>query len=347
MSSRPVIRNCSDAEEWDAFVDRVPWATPQHAFAWGRSLDTCFGYLRQSYKLFLIRDRIVAALPLIRLSAGWPFRSLHSLVFDSYGGPLIHPDYLDEDGLLAIISAAIDSEANQYRAFEAEVVAPPAAPEAVVKCLQRDEAVTCFRRDCLMLSVDRPLDRIVAGYAPSVRRAIRCSTRVGVVVQENPPLAEVRAAYPIYRRTMKRLGATAKPWRFIEALLRDGLAVAFLARRDARVIGIVVLLVSRRMATYWLSAADSAASAYRPTNAMVDHAIRWCHRRGIGLFSFGESQADRPGLVRFKEGWGTQKFHSTTVLRVYRPRVQRVWSALEPTVRGSYAVWDQLRHGLT
>ena len=347
MCSRPVIRNCSDAQEWDAFVDCVPWATPQHAFAWGRSLDTCFGYLRQSYKLFLIRDRVVAALPLIRLSAGWPFRSLHSLVFDSYGGPLIHPDYLGEEGLLAVISAAIDSEATQYRAFEAKLVAPPAAPEAVVKCLQMDEGVMCLRRESLMLSVDRPLDRVVAGYGPTVRRAIRRSIRVGVVVQEDPALADVRAAYPIYRRTMKRLGATSKPWRFIEALLRNGLAVAFLARRDARVIGIVVLLVSSRMATYWLSAADPATSAYRPTNAMVDSAIRWCHRRGIKLFSFGESQPDRPGLVRFKEGWGTQKFHSTTVLRVYRPRIQRVWSALEPTVRSSYAAWDKLRHGAT
>jgi lipid II:glycine glycyltransferase (peptidoglycan interpeptide bridge formation enzyme) len=157
----------------------------------------------------------------------------------------------------------------------------------------------------------------------------------------------VRAAYPIYRRTMNRLGATSKPWRFIEALLHDRLAVAFLARRDTRVIGIVVLLVSRRMATYWISAADPTASACRPTNALVDHALRWCHGRGIGSFSFGESQPDRPGLVRFKEGWGTQRMHSTTVLRVYRPRVQRMWSALEPMVRRSYAVWDQLRYGVT
>ncbi|MFN8179066.1 MAG: GNAT family N-acetyltransferase [bacterium] len=347
MGDPLVIRSCSQAQEWDTFVGTVPWATPQHAFAWGRALETCFGYLRQTYKLFVLRDRIVAALPFIRLSGGGPFRSLHSLVFDSYGGPLIHSDCLADDDLSRAISAAIDSEATRWRAFEAKLVAPPGAPEAVVQCLRRDDAVTCLRRDCHVLSLDRPMDSVVAGYAPSVRRAVRRSAREGVLVQEDPDLAEVRAAYPIYRRTMSRLGATSKPWRFIEALLRDKLAVAFLARRDARPIALVVLLVSPRMASYWISAADPAASACRPTNALVDHAIRWCHARGIRRLSFGESQPDRPGLVRFKEGWGAETTCSTTVLRVYRPRVRQAWSALEPTVRRGYAVWDRLRHGAT
>ncbi len=347
MRDTPVIRSCTDAQEWDAFVDYVPWATPQHVFAWGRELERCFGYLQQAYKLFLIKDCVVAALPLIRLSGGWPFRSLHSLVFDSYGGPLIHPDYLVDENLLRVISDAIDSEASRYHAFEAKLVTPPLVPEAVIQCLQTKESVIYFQRNSLFLSLDKPLERITAGYSTSVQRAIRRSAREDVVIQDNPELEEVREAYPIYRRTMNRLGGTSKPWRFIEALLRNELAVAFLARHNTNLIGIIILLVSRRMATYWIAAADPSASQLRPTNAMVDHAIRWCHNRGIGLFSFGESPQDRPGLVRFKKGWGTETAQSITVLRIYRPHVRRMWITLEPTMRRYYALWDQFRHGVS
>jgi Acetyltransferase (GNAT) domain len=345
MHDSLIIRSCKDAKEWDTFVSCIPWAAPQHAFAWGHALENCFGYLRQMYKLFLLKDHVVAALPIIRLSAGWPFHSLHSLVFDSYGGPLIHPAYFRNENLLDFISAAIDSEAAQCNAFEVKMIAPPSTPEAVVQCLGSNDTSMFLQRECHILSLRRSFETIAEGYAPSVRRAIKHSVREGVVVQENPDLKEVRAAYPIYRDTMKQLGGTAKPWRFIETLLQDGLAVPFLARRNRITIGVVVLLVSSRAATYWISAANPSTLQYRPTNALVNHAIKWCCNHGIELFSFGETRENRPGLVRFKRGWGTETQYSTTVIRVYRPHIRQMWTAIEPTARHCYAVWDRFRYG--
>lgn len=341
MSDRLSVRSCRDAEEWDSLVDGIPWATPQHAFAYGRTLENCFGYLRQRYRLFFRKDRVVAGLPLIRLSAGWPFRALYSLVFDSYGGPLIHPDSLEDRKLFRRISSEIDSEAVRYGAFEARLMVPASAPESAIRCLQEDNGGMYIRRSCPLLDLDRPFDQVMRGYSSSVRRAIRRSVREGVTVEENADIARVRRAYPIYRKTMERIGGTAKPWRFLESLLREKLAVPFLAQRDGILVGVVILLVSRRMATYWISAADPAASSWRPTNALVDHAIRWCHAQGISLFNFGESHRERPGLVRFKEEWGTRSAESTLVVRIYRNRIQRIWSALEPVARRSYAIWDR------
>ena len=79
---------CTDAATWARLADAVPWATPQHAFAYGRTLETCFGYLRARHLVFRRAGVAVAGLPLIRLSAGWPFRAIYSSVFDSYGGPV-------------------------------------------------------------------------------------------------------------------------------------------------------------------------------------------------------------------------------------------------------------------
>jgi hypothetical protein len=303
----------------------------------------CFGYLQQTYRLFYFDSRVVAGLPLIRLSAGWPFRAIYSLVFDSYGGPLIHPEHLDNSELLLKISDEIDSEAARYGAFEARLLIPPMASDAVARCLQLVDGTVSFRRSCPVLALDSSFEQIVQGYRSSVRRAIRRSAREGVIIEENVDIARVRQAYPIYRATMDRIGGTAKPWRFIEALLREKLAVPFVAQRDGSLIGLVVLLVSPRMATYWISAADSAASKFRPTNALVDHAIHWCHDRKISFFNFGESHRERPGLVRFKKEWGTSPTESTMVIRIYRSWIQRIWRELEPVARRTYAVWDQWR----
>jgi len=346
-SGRIIARPCLEAAEWDAFVNGVPWTTPQHAFIWGQAVASCFGYVQPVYRLFYSDGRVVAGLPLIRFSAGWPFRANYSLVFDSYGGPLIHPDYLDDPELLFRISEEIDAEAAGYGAFETRFSVPPTAPDAVMNCLRLGRGVVSFKRSCPLLTLDRPLEQIVRGYRSSVRRAIKQSVRESVIVEETPEIAEVRPTYRIYRATMDRIGGTAKPWRFIEALLREKLAVSFVARRNGHPIGLVILLVSSRMAIYWISAAELSASRFRPTNALVNHAIGWCHGRGIPVFSFGESAGERSGLIRFKEEWGTTPAESTVMTRVYRPWIQRTWHTLEPVARRTYAVWDRWRTSIS
>src|ERR1700758_5562448 len=95
-SEHIIARLCAEAAEWDEFINCVPWTTPQHGFIWGQVLASCFGYVQPVYRLFYSYGRVVAALPLIRFSGGWPFRAIYSLVFDSYGGPLIHPEHLGD-----------------------------------------------------------------------------------------------------------------------------------------------------------------------------------------------------------------------------------------------------------
>jgi GNAT acetyltransferase-like protein len=220
---------------------------------------------------------------------------------------------------------------------------PPTAPDALTRCLQLGKEAVSFKRSFPLLDLDRSLAQIVQGYRPSVRRAIKHSAREGVVIEENIDITKVRQAYPIYRATMDRVGGTAMPWRFIEALLREKLAVSFVAKRDGLPIGFVILLASPQMAIYWISAAELSASAFRPTNALINHAIRWCHERRIPVFNFGESPEERPGLDRFKEEWGTAPAVSTVTIRIYRPRIQRFWRMLEPVARRTYAIWDRYR----
>jgi hypothetical protein len=140
---------------------------------------------------------------------------------------------------------------------------------------------------------------------------------------------------------MKQIGATIKPWRFLEEVIKNKLGAAFMACHDKRLIGFLILQVSSKMAIYWISAMDSAAITFRPMNALLDSAICWSHQKGIPVFNFGESYRGRPGLVRFKEGWGPAAAQNTATIRTYRPVTQRIWRLLEPIARRTYTWWDQ------
>jgi hypothetical protein len=304
----------------------VPWAAPQHAFRFGRALESCFGYLRHGHRIFLAGGEVVAGIPFARFAVGGPFRALYSQVFDIYGGPVIVPERLHDTALLRAISDDIDEQANRLGAFEARICAPVGAPEAVGRCLRMSPQAVSVTREC-----------------PFLRRALRRSEQAGVRVEVEAPVGRLRGAYPLYAQRMRAIGGTAKPWRFLEALAAAGLAVPFVADREGRPLGLVVLLVCPRMAVYWVAGTDVRAAALRPMNALVDAAIRWCHGRGIPLFSFGESFGGRPGLVRFKRGWGPTGGSSTVTLRTYRPWVQRTWRLLEPLARRGYAAWDGWR----
>ena len=195
------------------------------------------------------------------------------------------------------------------------------------------------KRICPVLDLNRQLDEIVAGFKPAVRRAIARCKRSGIAISANPPIDEVRRAYPIYRNRLKELGATVKPWEFVERVIDAGLAVTFVATYKDRPAGLVILLVAGDFSIYWLSAIDPSTAKYRTTNGLMDEAIRWLHERNISQFSLGESHGMGPGILRFKMGWGPEIRHSNLAAYAYRPRMQRVWRYLEPKSREAYALW--------
>jgi hypothetical protein len=332
------IRSCREEAEWDALLERVPWAVPQQAFGFGRALAACFGYLRPDYRLLESHGRVVAGLPLVRFAPGGPFRAIHSLSFDITAGPLVDPERVEDRELLQALAGEVDAIAARERAFEARVSVPATAPAALHHFLSGDGSQSATH-PCPVIDLARPLAEVERGYAPAVRRALRRAERDGLSVEVEAALSDVLPAYPYYAARMQEIGSVVKPWRFVEALVAERIGVPVVARQDGRPVGFMILLVAPRVAVFWISGCDPGLSRARPMNAMLGAAVRWAHARGIRRFSLGESHG-RPGLARFKQGWGPVGFHNTVVVRVYRPAIARLWSALEPTARRVYAAWD-------
>lgn len=340
-----LARDCTSEAEWDEFVRGVPWATVHHAFRYGRLLASCFGYLHPIYRLIEADGRVLAAVPLMQFSVGGLFTSLQSLPFDIYGGPLLRPDYQDDPLLHQAIVRDLDAVAARRGAFEVRLSIPASAPSAVWRAVEGISRLQAKVTDCPVLDLERPLDQLRRRYRPEVRRALRSSTRSGITVEPYAAMKIVRSLYPLYRARMEEIGATVKPWRFIEGILKERLGVPFVARQRGRAIAFLILLATPGIAIYWISAIEPAASRARPMNALLDAAIAWAHGEGIPRFSFGESHG-RPGLSRFKQGFGPEAERHMVAVRTYRPGVQRTWRLLEPAARQTYAVWDRCRASL-
>jgi GNAT acetyltransferase-like protein len=341
-----IAQTCTKEVEWDEFVHRVPWATAHHAFRYGRLLAACFGYLRPAYRVVVAGGQILAGIPLMEFSVSRVFRSLQSLPFDIYGGPLLDPEHLDDPDLHRVISRDVDEQAARIGAFEARFSIPVLAPPGVRRCVQVLGPAETVTNECPVLALDRPLDEIRQHYLPSVRRAVNRSDREGILIEPVADVARIQQVYPFYRARMEQIGATVKPWRFVEGILSEKIGTAFVAYQRERPVGFLILLVTPAIAIYWISAMDPSASGARPMNAMLDAAIAWSHAKGIPRFSFGESHG-RPGLVRFKEGWGPGLGENLVMVRTYRPGLQKAWRMLEPVARRSYVLWDRCRSSIS
>lgn len=328
------------ADEWDRFVAEIPWASPQHRSAWGGALAASFGFIKPEYRLFYLAGRPIAGIPLMHVAAGGLLHSSHSSAFDSAGGPAIVEDHLENDALYDAIFAEIDVHAHSYGSFEARVMLPSTAPSALTQRFAKRQPGRAIARNCPMLDLRRDIDTITAGYASSVRRAVRKASRERIVVAAPADLSLAEQAFPVYQDTMRRIGGSTKPWRFLESLIRSGLAVPFVALLDGVAVGLVILLRTPRVAIYWISASDATQSNLRPTNALVDHAIKWSHAQGIETFSFGETPGERRTLERFKMGWGSENGSSCSWARTYRPLIKLGWYRLEPLARKAYSMLE-------
>jgi hypothetical protein len=331
------------AETWERFVAEVPWASPQHRAAWGEALSASFSFIKPEYRIFFDGARAVGGIPLMHFSVGGVLHSIQSSAFDSGGGPLVVDDYLENESLFEAIFREIDAHAHRVGAFEARLILPPTLPASVAARFGNGYKILSVRRNCPVLDLAPSLDAIVSGYESSVRRAVRKALKEGLEIEANADISRVEQAYPIYRATMERIGGSIKPWRFLKTLLESGLVVAFVARHQGKPVGLVLLLVTERNAIYWISANDAAQSQLRPTNALVDSAIAWCHAHGMRTFSFGESPGERSSLERFKLGWGSEIASSITWVRTYKPFTKWAWETLEPMARKAYGVLDSAR----
>jgi len=323
----------SDAAAWDALAARAPDSTFFHRFAWRRLLCESLGYADRY--LCATRDGEVAGLlPLVEVRSRLFGRSLTSLPFCSYAGPLAEgPDRAAiEDGLVEAAvglgrEAAVEHvELRGLRAFR------PGAP--------RQDLYSTFRAP-----IPAGLDTM-KGIPQKRRNVVRRAASLGLVATVS---RDAGRFFELYAENARAHGTPALGRRFFEALLAafpddaDVLVVADAAGRDLSAIlsfyhrGEVLAYFAGEVA----AARETNANDFKYWSLMRHAAARGCER-----FDFGRSKAGT-GSFQFKRLWGFEP----TVLHYEFPylpsgRVPQN-NPMNPRYRAAIETWKRLPRAVT
>jgi CelD/BcsL family acetyltransferase involved in cellulose biosynthesis len=154
-----------------------------------------------------------------------------------------------------------------------------------------------------------------------IKWAVNKATKEGVSVRVANDLADVRAWYPLYLKTMREVVVPPRPLRLFEAMWREmeprGLMRLYVAEQEGSgmIAGSMVIGLGRT-AFYAFNGRLRSALGLRPNEVLQWEAIHDACRRGFERYDLGEVVEGRAGLAEFKRKWGADEVR---LHRYYHP----------------------------
>ncbi|HEX8648673.1 MAG TPA: GNAT family N-acetyltransferase [Thermoleophilaceae bacterium] len=286
---------------WDSFVRRHRGAGAYHLGAWAEVLRSAYGY-RADYLALEAPDRtLVGALPLMCTRGPLTGRRLRSLPVVPPAGPLADSD----EDLRTLIEGACrhadSTGAKVWALHSRQGGLDEIAPELV----ERPKNPT------FVLSLDRDPDEIRRGWkksASNLFRSVKKAEKCEVTVREAASLADVRAFYMLYARTMRRRRVVPRPYRQIAAafeLLPEGVFRMHLAEHEGRIVAGSLWHSFGGTLDLLYAGSDERALECRPNHALYWHALCWGAESGHAELDFGPAKLGS-GLAEFKQQWGAE-----------------------------------------
>jgi lipid II:glycine glycyltransferase (peptidoglycan interpeptide bridge formation enzyme) len=160
------------------------------------------------------------------------------------------------------------------------------------------------------------LDSVAARFHKNhVLRKIRRSEREGLRCVEGHDKELLNAFYGLLVRTRRRHGLPPQPLEWFEAILNclAGRAAIRVAYKGTTAVAAVVTLTHRGTVTYKYGASDETWHSLGGMQLLLWKTIEDASARGFTELDMGRSAIDQPGLVAFKEHWGTTRENLTYV----------------------------------
>ena len=282
----------ADAAEWDDFVSRHPHGTFFHQAAWAEVLREAFGHTPH----FLIARRgggIVGVLPMALQKSALFGRSLISLPFCVYGGPLAR----DAEAELALREGAegvmrkLGLSVMEWRTREATAEELPPGWQA------RDDLYVTFRKK---FTGD---DEANLKAIPRKQRAV---VRKGIDGGLTSELSQdIDLLHRIYAESVRNLGTPVFSRRYFDVLKQHfGAAMDVLTvQENGEPRASVLNFYWRDEVLPYYGGGTAAARACHANDFMYWEVMRHAARRNYGLFDYGRSKVGT-GAFSFKKNWG-------------------------------------------
>ena len=279
---------------WDDFVAAHPDATFFHRAAWRRVIQAAFGHT--PHYLMAERDgAVVGVLPLMHMRSLLFGRTLISLPFCVYGGPL-----------------AVEAEAFAALADEAASLLAPARAGALELRLRAVPPQGWLDPERFVAGPDlyvtfrKPISGSDEANLAAIPRKQRAMVRKGLAHGLTAEVgADVDLLHAIYAESVRNLGTPvfARRWfRLLAEAFRDSMDI--LAVRDGgRAVAAVMNFYWRDEVLPYYGGGTAAARDCHANDVMYWEVMRHAAARGCRIFDYGRSKRGT-GSFAFKKNWG-------------------------------------------
>ena len=326
-----IIDPSTDAR-WPALVEQHPDACAFHTRGWLEALALTYGYKPLAVTSSAPGEPLADALPLCSVESWVTGRRFVSLPFTDHCQPLVRGDAAAAE----LIRFAADlAQRDKYKFCELR----PVRPLASSAITDANKAATyCFHA----LDLSGSPENIFRSFdKDSIQRKIRRADRENLQYEDGRSSALIDKFYRLMLRTRRRHQLPPQPIDWFRNLAQTmGESIQYrLALKDNVPVASIVTLTHRNSLIYKYGCSDERYHATGSMPFLFWRTIQEAKAAGISLMDFGRSDLDNPGLIRFKDQWGTRR----TELTYYRyPAPAAPHSSSGLATRGAKAIFAHL-----
>ncbi len=287
----------NDKEQWDAYVQRHPSASPYHLFAWKRAVEDAYGH--KAYYLMAEKDHcITGVLPLIYLKLPLLSGQLVSLPFCDVGDILA-----DNAGASkGLISEAIVL-AGKLNAKYIELRSQTGSSSYEYVNLPVSVLSHKVR---MFLKLPQSSEMLWDGFKSKLRSQIRKAEKNGLSFKWGTA-EDVEDFYVVFSNNMRDLGSPVHSREWFYAVLRhygENIRIG-MVYHDRQLIGAgIILNTNKIISTPWASTLRDFNNL-SPNMMLYWNFLKYASDNGYTGFDFGRSTPNE-GTYYFKAQWGAQ-----------------------------------------
>lgn len=333
-----VEEDYSDPSSWDNFVERQPESRFCQLYGYAQAADV-YGY--ESRHICFLRDgEILAVLPVSRTASLLFGRRLVSQPFSEYGGILLS-------------SKATDSDIEKIFGSMREILAKGSFSTLELHgqgSLSRESRETHLHQANphqnavldLYPSLDELWSKVLHHQVrKTVKQAEKCNLRVW---QECSPQSIKNVFYPLYLKTMRRLGVPPHSVKYFlrcHSGLGERIAIFWAAKDDGQVIAALLGFSCGSRVNITTTVSDEVSWEYRPNDLLHWSYIKWAKERDMRHFDFGSARY--AGQMQYKKKWGCA-FSEHAYYLLCSPQRQseaRVFSTSGDVMKKCSTIWSR------
>lgn len=290
-----------DSKKWDALVES--YGTVFQLSDWLSIWEKSFPF-KSSVYIAAENGEIIGGIPFCTRQK-FKFKEAYSMPRGCYGGVVIGADADVE------IRHALEEEFTYWcmREEYTRINIVEFSPEVNTNLESFDVKPVSTHILNLEYSSSEHLERMAESHRRNIPKAEGMQFEIGEVKTAD----DIKAYYEMIRQTAAR--QKRKPYYrldfynvFFEQFQDNPRLYWPAVRLDGRMIASAIVLMHRNMAIYWDGASNDEALQKGANFMLFWELIQRMKKQDIELLNFGASPQKRPGLKRFKSGWGAERF---------------------------------------